>query len=258
MPFNISFTTVDFEEAEFTKAEDSEDTVECNFFPKNAAGEALRKIEIANSLMITFEQTILLGPRPEVMGFQSSTESQVREMADMRCELLESLLRMFCGERATGRCLANGAPTPGVRFVNCDSLENPTTFPINPTDDCDRRLLVSWVVNSTNGTHTVDDSTTLSRVETVVNDNGDSFEIELNAEVIAPECISENFVGEIPAILRHSFTTSPFLLSDRLREQTLTLTALNSFNAEQSSSILSFLFGSGRFGFTVSVSYPQA
>ena len=192
------------------------------------------------------------------MGFSFNTDAEVQEMADERCELLEQLARIFCGERVRGRCLANGAPTPGVRFVNCDSLENPTTFPINPSNDCDRPILVSWLTESTNGTNSFEDQTSIDFTENVQTENGDIFEIRLRAEVIAPDCISENFVGEIPVVLQHSFLTNPELLSDRLREQTLILTALNSFTAEQTASILSFRFGSGRFGFTVSVSYPQA
>ena len=258
MPFEINPTNAEFEDAEFTKAEDSDEHVSCTFFPKNAAGEALRKIEIANSLMITFEQTILLGPRPEVLGFQFNIENEVRQMADARCELIEALARIFCGERVTGRCLANGAPTPGVRFVDCDSLENPTTFPINPSEDCDRRLLVSWITDSTNGTNSFENTRSINHVENVQTDNGDIFEIELNAQIIAPDCISSEFVADIPVIIMFSFRTDPFLLSDRLNENTFTLTALSGFTGEFSSRIISFRFGTGRFGFTASVSYPQA
>lgn len=258
MPFNIEFSGVDFEDAEFTKSDDSEDSLPCNFFPKNAAEEALRKISIANSLLITFEQAILLGPRPEVIGFQFNVENEVNQMAESRCELLESLAGIFCGERVNGRCLAEGLPSPGVRFVNCDSLENPTTFPINPAADCDRPILVSWLTESTNGTNSFDDQTSLDFTENVQIENGDIFEIRLRAEIIAPDCINADFVGQIPVILRHSFVTNPVLLSDRLREQTFTLSALNGFTAEQTASILSFRFGDGRFAFTVTVSYPQA
>lgn len=127
MPFNnITFTGAsDFTDAEFTKSEGDRTVKACNLFPKNAAGQALRKIEIANALMVTFEQTILLGPRAVLLFAVEDPTRMVEEMAETRCEIMEALGRIFCGERARGRCLVEGAPMPGFRFVNCDDEPPP-------------------------------------------------------------------------------------------------------------------------------------
>lgn len=122
IPFNGNST---FTNAEFTKSEGDRSVKACNLFPKNAAGQALRKIEIANALMVTFEQTILLGPRAVLMFATEDTTRMVEEMAEARCEIMESLGRLFCGERVRGRCLVEGDPMPGFRFVNCEDEPPP-------------------------------------------------------------------------------------------------------------------------------------
>lgn len=122
MPFrNIPVSgRSDFEDAEFTTHEDSDEFTCCTFFPKNPAGEAIRKIEIANALMITLEQAIVLGPQGMVLGVPFNSEAEVQRMADDRCELMERFARIFCGNQVNGRCLARGAPRPGFKFVNCE------------------------------------------------------------------------------------------------------------------------------------------
>ena len=213
MPFNnIPFSgRSDFEDAEFTTSE-SEDPLTCTFFPKNSAAEALRKIEIANSLMVTLEQTILLGPPSVVLFNPANVEPAVREMADLRCDLMESLASIFCGELVNGRCLATGEPQSGVRFANCDSLMlTPSRPSQNPTPKGSRRLIISWEAEPIDGNPVIQlgDSPLFVHTTTIIQGDA-SVEVSIDAELIGlPQFIPDEFTDDIPYSIRSTLVSNP-------------------------------------------------
>lgn len=102
-----------WDDAEFTGGSENE-TRTCNFFPKNNAEDAIRKIEIANSILVALEQSILLGPRATVLGVPFNPERGVNELAEFRCTTLRIMAAVFSGNRTTSGCLLSET-VPGFR-----------------------------------------------------------------------------------------------------------------------------------------------
>lgn len=101
---NPNAFTPTWSDAEFTGgAEDEERT--CNFFPKNVANDAVTKIAIANSILVTLEESILLGPRATVLGAPFDPEVAVSALAEFRCSTLRSMAAIFNGMVSTPKCL---------------------------------------------------------------------------------------------------------------------------------------------------------
>ena len=103
----------EWDDAEFTGGGEDE-TRTCNFFPKNNADSAIMKIEIANSIMVALEQSILLGPRATVLGVPFNAEVGINQLAEFRCTTLRIMAAVFSGNRTTSGCLLSET-VPGFR-----------------------------------------------------------------------------------------------------------------------------------------------
>lgn len=101
---NPNAFTPEWDDAEFTGGAEDDDRT-CNFFPKNSAENALIKIGIANAIMVTLEQTILLGPRASVFGNVLNPEAAVAALAEFRCSTLRNMSQVFNGRTTTPECL---------------------------------------------------------------------------------------------------------------------------------------------------------
>lgn len=114
MPINNpNAFTPSWDDAEFTGgAEDEERT--CNLFLRNIANNAIMKMSIANSIMVTLEQSILLGPRAAILGAQFNPEQAVNQLAEFRCSTLRIMAGIFNGNRSTPKCLKTEL-VPGFR-----------------------------------------------------------------------------------------------------------------------------------------------
>ena len=114
MPINNpNAFTPEWDDAEFTGgAEDEERT--CNLFLRNVASNAIMKIAIANSIMVTLEQSIVLGPRATVLGAPFNPETAVFQLAEFRCSTLRIMAGIFNGNRTTPECIKSEM-VPGFR-----------------------------------------------------------------------------------------------------------------------------------------------
>ena len=114
MPINNpNAFTPEWDDAEFTGgSEDDERT--CNLFLRNIATNAITKMSIANSIMVTLEQSILLGPRGSVFGAPFNPEVPVNQLAEFRCSTLRIMAGIFNGNRSTPECLES-IMVPGFR-----------------------------------------------------------------------------------------------------------------------------------------------
>ena len=125
-------------------------------------------------------------------------------------------------------------------------------------DDCDRRLFVTWTSEALNGDPIIlVDSTVFTRMVTVDDDNGDSFEITLDAELIGPECIPLDFNGDITLALRYTLNSNPPLAGDGMQELTLTATSFTDYSGSASVGLIQVNFPSTPFGFTVEYDYVR-
>ena len=114
MPINNpNAFTPEWDDAEFTGGEEGEERT-CNLFLSNVASNAITKIAIANSIMVTLEQTILLGPRATVIGNPFNPEVPVNLLAEFRCSTLRIMSQIFSGNRSTPECLLSEM-VPGFR-----------------------------------------------------------------------------------------------------------------------------------------------
>jgi len=249
---NPNAFTPEWDDAEFTGGGEDEERT-CNFFPKNSAEDAIRKIGIANSIMVTLEQTILNGPRATVLLAAFNPEAAVASLAEFRCSTLRILAGYFNGNRSRGECLESER-VAGFRTVSKDA-RNPTAPPMTNQGDCDRTLVVNWssVAGENLEETSLANSLSFERTLNFEDRDGESFELTLNAEVVARNCISNDFNEEISLVLNHTFTTNFPNVSEFNRTNEFILTESSDYQGQTTVGLINFLLPT--FRFTVEWSY---